>query len=256
MSKATLNYIIDGKELSISRDSLVALDRYTCKYKDDDELRLNSPLRNRIHSFIKENGSKGQFLITYVDGYRKKSIRPLYGDDKPIILYDDYMNGKSSEVERARKLLFNSKDQIYSREVYNNRNIRDSLSMEIKINDEDASILKYYEIPVKDEYMSHYVRFIDILRFRIKNRKLGLVRPIYEDMLDLYKKEIEKLSIDDLYFYSREFRILYNDYLLLRRNFTVSRLRARENVQILGSRFTLAKSSYISRGKIKVYKKN
>ena len=256
MSKATLNYIIDGKELPISRDTLYALDSYTNNYKDDDELRLNSPLKNKIHSFIKEHEVKGQFLITYVDGYKRKNVRPLYGDTSPIILRDDVINGKASEVERARKLLFNSKNQIYSREVYNNTNISDSLNMEIKINDEDAAVLKHYKIPVRDEYMSHYVRFRDIVRFRIKNQKLGLIRPIYEDMLDLYKKEIEKLGMDDLYFYSREFRIIYNDYLLLRKNFTVTRLRVLGYPEVMSSRFSLVKTPYKRYGRMKVYKKN
>ena len=74
-------------------------------------------------------------------------------------------------------------------------------------------------------------------------------------MLDLYKKEIERLSIDDLYFYSREFRIIYNDYQLLRRNFTVARLRFYGNEMALSTRFSIVRFTNRRYSRMKVYKK-
>ncbi len=257
MSKATLNYIIDNKELMICKDSLSGIDKYTCNYKNADDLKQSPSLKDKIKEFSRVNNKdKGSFQITYIDGYRKKDLKPLFNDKTPIVLTDDLMNGRISEFEKSRKLLFNSKKQLFCRGLYKNENINDSLEMDIKISDEEKNILLYSGIKVISDNYNNFVSLKDLVRYRITHSKLGIVRPIYEDALEVWKKELEYLRSDDLYFYSREFRILYNDYVESMKDLTVSRLKVSSNIAKIRKGYSIYYSPYKRCEKLKTYKKS
>ena len=52
----------------------------------------------------------------------------------------------------------------------------------------------------------------DVLEYRLDKKSLGPMRLLIEDALELWKKNILDLSDEELYFYSRELRVLINEY--------------------------------------------
>ncbi len=254
MGKAILNMTIDGKEIMLYKDNLSNIDKLTSSYKNANELKMNESIREKVSEY----GSSirnGEFSISYLGGYKKKIIKPLFNDNMAIILTDDLFKNKVSEIEKARKLLFNSKKQVFSRAIYKSNSINDSLDIEIKLTDEERDALLYAGVEVFEYNYRYYVSIKELVKYRITHNKLGIVRPIYENALDAWKKEIGKLNEDELYFYSRELRILLNDYINYTKNLTVNNLKVLGNIEALRRGYTINYSGNKKSGKFRVIKK-
>ena len=254
MGKAILNMTIDSKEVMIYKDDLSKIDRLTSSFKNANELKMNESIREKASQYG-SNLKNGEFNISYLGGYTKKVIKPLFNDNMEIILTDDLFKNRVSETEKARKLLFNSKKQLFSRAVYKNNNINDSLNIELKLTEEEKNILVLAGIEVFNYNYRYYVSLKSLVKYRINHNKLGAVRPIYENALDAWKKEIGKLNEDELYFYSRELRILLNDYINYTKNLTVNNLKVEENINVLRNGYTISHSTNKKSGKFRVIKK-
>ena len=254
MGKAILNITIDGKELMLYKDNLSNIDKITSNYKNANELKKNESIAEKVSQYGK--GIKnGEFTISYLGGYKKKIIKPLFNDSMEIILTDDLFKNRVSETEKARKLLFNSKKQIFSRAIYKSNSINDSLNIELKLTEEERNTLLYAGVEVFEYNYRYYVSIKELIKYRYTHNKLGIVRPIYESALDAWKKEIGKLNEDELYFYSRELRLLLNDYINYTKNLTVNNLKVKEKISVLRNGYTLNHSSNKKSGKFRVIKK-
>ena len=114
MKKAFLNYVINSsngiKKMIVEADSLDYIDSITSKYNNDFEFIKASNKKLKIIDFIKENGNKkGKLEIEYaIDINQKIDLPVFYNYPNRIVLDDDFMNNDVSEIEKARKLLFNS----------------------------------------------------------------------------------------------------------------------------------------------------
>lgn len=254
MGKAILNVTVDGKELMLYKDDLNKIDNITSKFKNANELKKNESIIEKASQYGKSI-KNGEFTVSYLGGYKKKTIKPLFNDSIEIILTDDLFKNRVSETEKARKLLFNSKKQIFSRAVYKSNSINDSLNIELKLTEDERNTLLYAGVEVFEYNYRYYVSVKELVKYRCTHNKLGIIRPIYENALDAWKKEIVKLKEDELYFYSRELRILLNDYINHTKNLTVKNLRVDENIFELKNGYTLNHSTNTKSGKFRVIKK-
>ena len=190
MTKATLNYVIkignEVKTLNLYSEPLYSIDQLTSLYMNDKDFISNFYDRDRIKEFVRENGNiEGNLSIEY-----------------PISI---------KEVERL-PLLFNSKNQLFANLVLSSKIIDKYLTTLIDLPPKTESIVYKYGLKTVFLKNKHYIRFRDLIRFRIKSRKLGPLREVYEDMLNDIKNEINNLNDDNYYFYNRQFKLLIDEY--------------------------------------------
>lgn len=237
MKKATLSYVIRDPEngvkvLPLESGSLYYVDRYTSQYSSDSELISNYQKKNIIQEFIRASGNiGGSIRITYATNiYDKKELVPLYNSQEAIMMNDDFENGLLTEVEKARKLLFNSPGQLFARMLLSSKSFFESYNYRLSLSFHEYLNAKKKGIPVLQDGDSYYVNFSDLFQYRLNNRKLGSLREVYEDMLDIWKDKIMELNDEDFYYYSRQLRILINKYEMVRRkHVSVSNLKVFEN---------------------------
>lgn len=232
MKKSLLNYTIstqDGiKVLSLEKASLYYIDRYTSQYRNDDDLLCNYPMKDTVYNFVKSNGGiKGKFGITYpISVTRKEEIPLLYDHPEPLIVEDSLDENIVTEVEHARKLLFNSRGQIFARLLLSCKSISDCYDYKISITyDEYVAALKK-GVPIKEFEGKYYIEFKELLKYRASNTKLGALRDLFSDSLDMWEQHMMQLNPDDLYYYSRQFRILIKKYEEIKlKRLSISNLR-------------------------------
>lgn len=218
MKRATLNYTVNTsyglKELPLDSASLYHIDNFTSQYKNDQELIKNYPNRDKILKFIRENnGVKGKLRISYTTDLSSKVNIPLiYNNSSSIVIIDDLINGRISEVENARKLLFNSKNQLFARSILIYKDLYDAFSYRMSVSYYEYLLLQKNGLYVSKDDEIYYIDFMELIRFRANNRRLGSLRDLYEDMLELWKSKMEELDHDELYYYSRQIRLLINSY--------------------------------------------
>lgn len=218
MKKSVLNYTIqteDGKKvLTLDKASLYYIDRYTSQYKNDDELLSNYPMKDTVYNFIRQNnGIKGRLSITYpINVTRKENIPLLYSYEQPIVTEESLDENSVTEVEKARRLLFNSKGQIFARLLLSCISTKDCYDYKVSITYDEYLYALKKNIPIIENDDQFYIEFKELLRYRISTHKLGALRTLYVDALDMWERQMLDLNSDDLYYYSRQFRILMNKY--------------------------------------------
>lgn len=237
MKKATLNYVIATLDktytLPLETSPLYYIDNFTSQYKSDDELVENYPDKKRIEDFINRVGKKGKIKITYVlDLSKKETLPPLYNSEDEIILDDDPLNNRISELEKARKLLFNSNQQLYAKMLSCCTSMEGSFSYKISLSYPEYLFALKHGLEVEKQNGKAYVNFKELVKYRAKNKKLLALRPLYEDMLEIWKKNILSLYDDEVYYYSRQLRILYNNYATIKsKRVSVSNLQVSKTLQ-------------------------
>lgn len=238
MKKAVLNYVIKDQNnkyiyFPIETSSLYQMDYFTSQFKNDSELIRECPKRDQILEFIRVNGNeKGKLVISYVSGvYSKKDIPILYDDPKEIFMNDDYINGETSEVEKARKLLFNSQGQFFAKLLLSSKEIPECYNYRFSLSFQEYLAALKNNVVVDKRDDGYFVDFKELLKYRATHRKLGALRTVYEDMLDVWKSKLDSLSDEDYYYYSRQLRMIYNKYENVKnRNLSISNLNIRNDV--------------------------
>lgn len=228
MSKAILSYTLDKKsnsdadELILLTGSLRRIDNCTRFYDSIEEMRQSPEFQDRINSFIKRNESyiknynndfQGEFAVAFiVDSDKREYLPLLMNDKKPIRTRASALEEVKSEVERSRKLLFRSKDKLFLKRMLKDERFADTTDFDIKL-----KLPEYKEVTkkgfkprfVEGEY---YLSIHEILEYTASAEKIGLMRGLVEDALEVWKENI--LSLDDelLYYYSRHLRLALNAY--------------------------------------------
>ncbi len=222
MKKAFLNYVINSsngiKKMIVEADSLDYIDSITSKYNNDFEFIKASNKKLKIIDFIKENGNKkGKLEIEYaIDINQKIDLPVFYNYPNRIVLDDDFMNNDVSEIEKARKLLFNSKNQLFARIALLDRSIMDTLSYKVSISYPEYLYAKSKKLNTSKIGDLYYISFIELINFRANNLKLGKLRNLYEEVLQIWKDKINSMSYDNKYFYSRQIALLIARYNTLK----------------------------------------
>ena len=216
MAKALLVYTTYDNSNSIINSttlesgSLYYVDKVIKGFSSKEEL-LNSFMYN---NYI-DKTNDGNLKLYYIKNNSYKEELPLLiNDDKPIFLDDDYLKGEISELERARKLLFKSKNKSFLRNFLENEMLSDTIMFDIKLSNKEYDFAKKRELPVFELDNDYFVHARDLFEHVLEKDKIGLLRQVFEETLEVWKKKIKNYGIDSetVYYYSRNLRILINDY--------------------------------------------
>ena len=245
MGRANLSYFINDKHLIVYSDLLVNIDNFTTKFKNDKDMFLNVPNAYRLQDFVEENKARGNFKIIYADkGNVRRIIPVLY--DEPTIEVDDMPDiGVVSESEKTRRKLLNSKEQLYSRLFLLNPAVDNAKKLSINISLDEYRMLNRQGVYTYTKDNSYYVSIEDLIKYRATHKKLGEVRPLYEEALDIWKEKMDKLPMEEIYYLSREYRVVDNNYhKVMDQGITVSNLRVvRENSNAVKGRIVVKTST-------------
>ena len=222
MNNATLNYIIDTgtevKTLKLETEPLYSMDMHTAPYLNEEDFISHYYNRDKISKFIRENGNvRGKLSMTYAKNIKEKEEIPILFNSKgELVLEDDPFEGKVTEVEKGRKLLFNSKNQLFTRLVLSFKLLDDYLYKLIDLTEKEALYVSKLGIEVINYNNKYYIKF----------------------------KENE-LDDNSFYFYIRQFKYLinkYNNYIneLSVRNLKLRRLN-------INKKYKLSKRNFIRR---------
>ena len=231
MRNATLNYIIDTgvgeRILRLESGSLFYMDRNTSPYRNEEDFICHYYNRNKIYKFIKENGNlRGRLTITYAKSVEEKENVPILFNTKTDFVFDDDpYEGKITEIEKARRLLFNSKNQLFTR-LLTSTTIMDDFKKKLMIvTDKERLTLEKNGYKTFLYQGNYYVRFNSLFEYRLNNKRLGNLRNLYEDMLNGIKREITLLDDNDFYYYNRQFKYIIDKYNKHTNELSVSNLK-------------------------------
>jgi hypothetical protein len=225
MSLATLVYSLGDpmNEEKLITGSLRQIDNCTRLYADEVEMRNGSEFKYRIDSLLERTSvitnvyptTEGRFILYFIeDNSRREKLDTLYNDQNPVItkLNNIYGDNSTTDVERARKLLFSSKGKRFLKQCLNEDWFRDTTGCLVKLKPFEAKelISSGYKPLFKDG--DYYLSIEDILSYSTTKEKLGFMRDLVEDTLEIWKEKLEELDEDILYYYSRNLRMSINRY--------------------------------------------
>lgn len=234
MYNATLTYVINSnneiKRLKLESESLYYVDKYTSEFKNEEDFIKHYHNNALIYNFIRENNNtKGKLVVSYTKNMKEKEdITPLFGSNEEFEFKDDPYVGKITEVEKARKLLFNSKNQLFARLIIANKTLEKELNKLLNLSYEEAKFLSSFGFSPITINGKNYISFKSLFEYRIKTVKLGFLRNAYQDMLKTLKEKIMELDSTTFYFYSRQLRIMIDKYYELIGNLSVKNLKIKK----------------------------
>ena len=210
MSMATLNYITkDNKILILNRASLMEIDRHTRCFKSKKE--VFDKYKNKIESF--EKNIDGDLKIFYYKNETRKEVIPLlYKQSSPLYIKDDYITNNISEIEKVKRLIFNSKGDIFIRLLLRHDILSKYTYYYFEVMDNEYKVLSDLNIKTIYKDKAFYVRIDELLKYKMNHKKLGSLRNIFDSIISSWKSNIESLNEEELYFISREFRLLISEY--------------------------------------------
>jgi len=203
----------DNKNLILESGTLRYIDNITKSFRDAESLKNAEEFSGRISNLAPEELKNNKIYLYYIKNNDDKvQLKPIYDDSEPILVRANSIEGEISEIEKARKLLFSSRNQLFLSLFLNHNSLSKTTYGTIRMTPSEYKYAKDAGLStfVKDGEYKVFIR--DILKYRLNNKKLGIMRTLYEDTLEEWKKRMLGLSEEDLYFYSRELRVLINEY--------------------------------------------
>lgn len=228
MGKAILSYTLDKRsnsdadELILLNGSLRSVDNCTRMFDSVEEMRQCPEFQERINSFIKRNenyienyndGFEGEFAVSFiVDSDKREYLPILLGDKVPIRTRTSSLEEVKSEVEKARKLLFRSKDKLFLKMMLADERFADTTDFNIKLRLPEYKEALRKGIKPKLIDGEYFLTIHDILEYTLNADKKGVMRDLIEDALEVWKENILALDDELLYYYSRHLRLAMNAY--------------------------------------------
>ncbi len=228
MGKAILSYTLDKRsnsdadELILLNGSLRSVDNCTRMFDSVEEMRQCPEFQERINSFIKRNenyienyndGFAGEFAVSFiVDSDKREYLPILIGDKTPIRTRTSSLEEVKSEVEKARKLLFRSKDKLFLKMMLADERFADTTDFNIKLRLPEYKEALRKGIKPKLIDGEYFLTIHDILEYTLNANKKGIMRDLIEDALEVWKENILALDDELLYYYSRHLRLAMNAY--------------------------------------------
>lgn len=206
---------------SNNENSVITLDTGTLRYIDSiiksfpnsETLKKDEEFSTKISHLSPNEIERSKIILTYIKNNDEKVLlKPIYNDPEPIHTRASSMDEVKSEVERTRKLLFSSKNQLFLSMFFNNQSLVRTTYSTIKMTVSEYKKAKDAGLSVIMRDAEYYITIKDALKYRLGHKKLGVMRILVEDALELWKKKMLDLSDEDLYYYSRELRLLINEY--------------------------------------------
>lgn len=202
------------KIINIETGALRYVDSITKDYKAVDELLNDETYAVKIKPYqMNHTIDDSKLVLTYIKNNEEKiELDVLFDDNDNIRTRTSSLEDIKSETEKARKLLLNSKHQMFLTSFLLNKNLKDTTSSTVKMTLNEYRIAKKEGYPVSTFDGEYHIEIADVLKYRLNHKKLGPMRLLVEDTLEVWKRKMLGLSNEDLYFYSRELRMLINDY--------------------------------------------
>jgi len=204
-----------------TENNIITLETGTLRYIDSiiksfanaEALKKDEEFSSKLSGFSASEIRNSKVILSYIKNNNEKVLlKPIYNDQEPIHTRASSMEEVKSEVERARKLLFSSKNQLFLSMFLNNQTLVRTTYSTIKMSVDEYKKAKESGFSVLMRDGEYHITIKDALRYRLLNKKLGSMRLLVEDSLELWKKNILDLAEEDLYFISRELRVLINEY--------------------------------------------
>ena len=222
-SKAILIYSIKNDDntmdyINLEDSNLHTIDKLTSKYASIDELKNIPKYKEQIDRFLKQKQKidSGEIKLFYIENKDyKEELKILLNEKNSLKINKDITNETITEFEKARKLLWSSKNNKYLKLFLKNDRLKDTLNFMIKIqNKKEYKLLKDYGMMIKLYQNSLYTSVIDILRLKLILHNVTYMREIYEETLESWRKYLEddNMSLDNKYYYGRELKFLYEEY--------------------------------------------
>lgn len=224
MSKAILTYTSDRTNISLESGSLFYIDQQTKKFHNIDDIKEYYNLES------------GNIKLYYISGINKKDEVPLLvNDNEPMYLRDDYYEKKISELEKGRKLLFNSKNKLFLRLSLKYKFLKDTLDFPLKLSRKEHEFVMKKGIDVTFNEDGYFINSIDLFSFVLSNNRYGILRGKFEKALEKWRDSFSDMSLEDVYYYSRNVRILIRKYEgLLKRKIGIKNFEPNnENLDII-----------------------
>lgn len=229
-SKANLVCIInDVERINLHSSSLFEIDNITRLFKDEEDFIQNSSSKDKINDYIKNKNITPfsiKIELLYIDSRDKAEVLKVLYADRKINMASYHNNHQENEIEVGRKLIWSSKDNLFLKMIIDSPIMGDTLSnlILIKDNEEIISIKKNNIEPIIRDN-SYYISICDIFKYKLNCQKLSNLRSLFEDSLEMWKKDILNLPLDLRYYYAREIRMIKKEYLkMLTTNMKVNNL--------------------------------
>ena len=183
-----------------------------------DELKNIPKYKEQIDRFLKQKQKidSGEIKLFYIENKDyKEELKILLNEKNSLKINKDITNETITEFEKARKLLWSSKNNKYLKLFLKNDRLKDTLNFMIKIqNKKEYKLLKDHGMMIKLYQNSLYTSVIDILRLKLILHNVTYMREIYEETLESWRKYLEddNMSLDNKYYYGRELKFLYEEY--------------------------------------------
>jgi len=204
------------KSLTLESASLKEIDNITRFYRNAFDVINSKKYKAKVDEYVK-GGSfvRGNLKVVYTIEQDSRVVLPaIFNRTDEILLFSSTVDEKLSEVDKARKKLFGSKDNLYI-QLFLNNPIMESTTMHlVRLDSEEYLYAKsrgLEPVLVEDDYR---LPLKDILKFRLHNSKLRIFRPLFEDALEVWKADLYSLEQEELYFYSRTLAVLHEEYLV------------------------------------------
>lgn len=216
MSIATLEMRFNDSDKSILLEtgSLRRIDNITREYLDSyDLISKEYKLKLGDEGYKNLVNNNYSLYLNYVKNNDEKlELNILYNDSDEIHVKTSGLDDVKSEIERARKLLYSSKNELFLSLFLLNNNLRNTTYSTIKMSTSEYNVLKNEKMNIFTRDGDYRVPINDVLKYRLSHDKLGPVRTLFEDSLESWKDNILRNPEDELYFLSREMRFVINEY--------------------------------------------
>ena len=213
--------------VTLESGSLYYIDSCTKNFKTENELVESYMYKQRTREI--ENGHLKVYNIR--NNTYKESIPLLLNDLVPIHLDDNYFDNITSEIEKARKLLFRSKNKMFIRKFMETEIFDSTIKFSIKLSTNEYKFALKKGISVLNKDGEYFVSARELFNFSLREEKLGVLKPVFEEVLDTWKRQTKKLGDEALYYYSRNLRILISDYYRrIKHSNTISNLKVRKKL--------------------------
>lgn len=212
MAMASLSLKFNNDVVTLETGTLRYIDSIIKSFSSSDELKISSMFKDKlIDSSFPLNDAK--VVLTYIKNNNEKVLlKPIYNDKLPIRTRAKAIEDEKSEVEKARKLMFSSRNKLFLLMFLNNQSLIRTTYSKIKISKKENECIKKEGLVTFMKDGEFYTTIKDVLLYHLNHKKLGRLRLLVEDSLESWKSNMLDLAEEDLYFHSRELRLLINEY--------------------------------------------
>lgn len=222
MSKATLTYVlknkVDGDDaiLYLETGTLRYIDYCTKKFLNEEDLKKDPDYKKRIDLFAEQLSDKedGKIVVSYIEDSDKKEELPiLFNDDRTIISSIDLATDETNQIERARHLLWTSKDEMFLKMFLEDLRFSDTTFFNIKLTS-IKELEKVLEFGIDPTTIAgeNYISIEEVLQYKLESGTKKSMRSLIEDALEVWKEGLFELEAAAQYYYARHLRILENEY--------------------------------------------